>query len=58
MSVQLRCFDSNQPELTTGNEEKCYNPFFRFMSRFVMGYYSSINDFFTALAASIKTAHR
>ena len=40
--------------LTITERGEVYNPFFRFVSRFVIGYYGSIDKFFTTLTADVK----
>jgi len=43
----------NQTSLTITERGEVYNPFFRFMSRFVFGYYGSIDKFFAALSSAV-----
>jgi hypothetical protein len=44
--------------LTITERGEVYNPLFRFVSRFIVGYYGSINHFFAALAADLEHESR
>jgi hypothetical protein len=45
-------------KLTITENGEIYNPFFRFVSRFILGYEGSIDAFFAALHAAPKEAPR
>ena len=46
--------NDRQTTLTITEQGEIYNPLFRFMSRFVLGYYGSINGFLAALASDLR----
>ena len=43
--------NDRETTLTITERGQVYNPFFRFMSRFILGYYGSIDSFFASLKA-------
>jgi hypothetical protein len=54
MDLRLRAIARRNKSLTITERGEVYNPFFRFVSRYVMGHTQSIDEFMAALRASEK----